>query len=224
MVIAIDGPSASGKGTVAKILATRLDFVYLSTGDIYRGITIWFLQNDADYDDHDSCRKILEKINFRVCVEHGDTHVYLNDKDVTGELHTPEVCDNVYHVAKMPFVREKVRAIQHDTAKDTNLVCEGRDITSVVFPDARFKFYLTASVKARATRRMKQLAGKGFKHVTLESVKNTIADRDRADMTREISPLIRMPDAIVIDCTRMSAERVVKKMQRKMDKATKKGG
>lgn len=217
-IIAIDGPSVSGKGTVARMLATRLGIMCLDTGALYRGMTIYFMQRDLlckegnDVTDEQVSEALKTvKLEPRCDMSDGTTHIYLNGVDVTENLHDLEVCENVFRVSPNPLVRAKMRTIQHDIGENNTLVCEGRDITSVVFPNARFKFFLTADLDVRAQRRHKQEVEKGSGH-TLEHVRSVIAARDHADMTRELSPLMQTPDAVVVDATYLTPTQVVDKM------------
>ena len=211
-VIAIDGPVASGKGTVARMLSRKLGIICLDTGALYRGIAVYFIDNKIDETNVDARNKALGEIQLDVkCVE-GVTVVLLNGVDVNKRIRDNVVSVRVPQIAKLPEVREKVRIIQQQIAGATSLVCEGRDITSVVFPYARFKFYLTACAKMRAQRRFDELTAKG-EDVSLHELEQQIRDRDHADMTRETSPLICVPDAIKIDATHITAYEVAKKME-----------
>jgi len=211
--IAIDGPTASGKGTVARRLARKFGFLCLDTGALYRGITLFFLDNEVDMDDPVSYSRALQEIDLQPrCIE-GETLVFLNGENVTKRIRDNIVSVNVPKLAKRPEVREKVRQIQKAVGEKSTLVCEGRDITSVVFPKARFKFYLTASVNARAHRRLLDLKSKG-EDVSIEALREQITERDKLDMTRDESPLVKVDDAIVIDATKINAYQVGKKLER----------
>ena len=216
--VAIDGPVASGKGTVAKMLARKLGLLCLDTGALYRGITIHFIDNEIDYHDPISYNRALGGIDLTVkCVE-GATFVYLNGEDVTARLRVNEVSVMVPHIAKLPEVRAKALTIQQQVSGNSSLVCEGRDITSVVFPNASFKFYLTASVRERALRRFNELESKG-ETVPLDQLMQQISDRDNADMTRTQSPLVYVPSAIKIDASKIDAYTVVKRMEKIITKS-----
>jgi len=211
--IAIDGPTASGKGTVARKLARKFGFLCLDTGALYRGITLFFLDNEIDINDPVSYSRALQEIDLQpTCIE-GETLVFLNGENVTKRIRENIVSINVAKLAKKPEVREKVRQIQKMVGEKSTLVCEGRDITSVVFPKARFKFYLTASVNARAHRRLLDLQSKG-EDVSIETLREQIAERDMLDMTREESPLVKVKDAIVVDATKINAYQVGKRIER----------
>jgi cytidylate kinase len=210
--IAIDGPVASGKGTVARSLARKLGLLCLDTGALYRGITLFFLDHEIDINDPVSYGPALLEIDLTVeCIE-GSTLVFLNGENVTSRIRDNVVSTNVPKVAKKPEVREKVREIQKAIGEKSSLVCEGRDITSVVFPKAMFKFYLTASAGSRAYRRFLDLQSKG-EVVPMETLIAQIHERDQLDMSRDESPLTKVADAIVIDATKINAAQVVKKME-----------
>jgi len=211
--IAIDGPVASGKGTVAKKLARKFGFLCLDTGALYRSITLFFLDHYVDINDTVAFNRALEEIDIDVrCVE-GETFVILNGEDVTKRIRENLVSTTVPKIAKKPEIRAKVRQVQKSIGERSSLVCEGRDITSVVFPNATFKFYLTASAESRARRRLLDLQGKG-EEITLKELREQICERDRLDMTRPESPLVRVKDAIVIDATKINAYQVGKRMEK----------
>ena len=210
-VIAIDGPSASGKGTVASMLAQKLGIMCLDTGALYRGLTIHFMQNNVDIDCDESVSVALESIKLEPRCVDGVTHIFLNGVCITQKLHDVDVSVNVYKIAPNLLVRKKLRDIQHSIAVENTLVCEGRDITSVVFPDAKFKFYLDADLDVRAKRRHNQELAKGSTQ-TLEQVKDGINKRDIADMTRDVSPLVKVCDAYVIDASYLTPGQIVDEM------------
>lgn len=206
--IAIDGPAVSGKGTVARMLGQRLGYVCLDTGALYRAFTIHCLNKGARPVDNDDLERALESIDINVECRDGATHVSLDGEDVTSKLHDHEVCEEVFKYAQIKKVREKVRGIQRAMGAKQTLICEGRDITSVIFPKAKYKFYLTASLDARAQRRYAMEVAKGS-IVTYEEVKETIRQRDYADATREESPLVLVKDATVVDASEISAAEAV---------------
>ena len=215
-IIAIDGPVASGKGTVARILSRKFGIVSLDTGALYRGITVYLLDNKIN--DEKGIMEALDKINLSVKWADGSTSVILNGEDITNRIRDNAVSVRVAKVSPISAVRDKIRQIQQQIAESTNLVCEGRDITSVVFPNARFKFYIDASVRERAKRRYLELKGLG-QDVCLTELERQIADRDHADMTREKSPLVLVKDAIRIDASKISAEEVAIKIEQIVTKA-----
>ena len=216
--IAIDGPAQSGKGTNARRLARKFNFLCIDTGALYRGVTIYFTENQINLEEEAQVEKALKEMDLHVEFAEGDTHVFLGKRDVSNMLHDVEVCAQVFNVSQVPKVREYVRAIQYKTAENQPVVIEGRDITSVVFPDALFKFYITASLKERARRRYAQEVAKGNATVTLAQIRNLIYERDKADLEREHSPLKKVEGAIVIDCTRKSPDTVVKMMEQVITK------
>ena len=206
--IAIDGPTASGKGTAARGLARKLGFLCLDTGALYRGMTIYFLDNGLDAgNEADVLRAVRDAdINVR-CVE-GNTLVFLNEVNITPRLRDNEVSNRAFSVAKVPEIRVKVREIQQAVARRNNLVCEGRDIGSVVFPGARFKFFITADIGVRVNRRHMELLNRG-EDVEVEKLTLQIKQRDSADMNREHSPLKVCDDAVLIDASTMNAYDVI---------------
>ena len=197
-IVAIDGPVASGKGTIARKLASRLGWLCLSTGEIYRGISVHMMRAGVDPFNREMVINCLKCLNLRVCVQGGATLVFLDEENITDELHKIETSKFVYKIALIPEVREECTAIQKAIAKKGSLVCEGRDIGSVVFPNARWKFYLDASVDERARRRWLQDRQQD-PTLTIESVKDGIQKRDLMDMNRAVSPLKVADGAIIID-------------------------
>ena len=211
IIIAIDGPAVSGKGTVARLLAKRLGFMCLDTGALYRGMTIYFMDNGVDLGNDDEVKQATSTVDLHPeCVD-VETHIFLEQDDVTERLHDLDICENVYRVAAIPRVRARIKTIQHAIGAHQNIVCEGRDIGSVVFPNAKFKFYLTATLKARSERRFQMEAAKRT-GATLEEVTKMIRARDRMDKKRPISPLVQAEGAIKIDASHITAEQVVEKM------------
>ena len=204
-IVAMDGPTASGKGTVARMLAKKLGFVCLSTGDIYRGIAVHMMRHNVDPFDKEAVIKCMKCLDMRVRCVDGATLVFLGDELINEDLHTIETSKFVYLVALVPEVRVRAKEVQKEIASTGNLVCEGRDITSVVFPNAEFKFYLDASLDERARRRWLQDRVQN-PDLTIEQTRNGIAKRDHMDMNRKESPLIKTPDAVVIDGTGRTAE------------------
>jgi len=212
--IAIDGPAASGKGTVAKMLARKFGFLCLDTGALYRGVTCYFMDEKVDITSEVEVNKALGKIDLRAKCHNSETLIFLGSTDVSSRLHDIDVCEYVFHVARIPAVRVKVREIQHKTSEGETLICEGRDITHVVFPNARFKFFLTASAKVRAQRRLGLERKNGNEETTLAQVKKMIMARDKADRTRKESPMKKVRGAIKIDCTRLTAAQATEKIER----------
>ena len=204
MVIAIDGPAGAGKGTIAKLVASKLNLVYVDTGAMYRCVALYSLKNDIVNDSN----KIIDNLkNIKIKLDEND-HVYLNEEDVTDEIRSKEVTSIVSGISTIIPVREEMVNQQREMAKGLNVIMEGRDITTVVFPNADYKFYLDASVEERARRRVKQNEEKGI-FSDYEEIKKSIEERDYNDMHKEVGALTRCDDQIYIDSTDMSIDEVV---------------
>lgn len=198
-IIAIDGGVATGKSTIAKAVAKELNFVYINTGDMYRAVTLYFVQNNIEITDENIVSNINDiKITFRL--EDNNVITILNGEDVTEKLHSANISKLVPLVAKVKIVREKMVELQREFAKNNSIVMDGRDIASVVFPNATLKIFLTASLDERARRRKSDLEKRG-EYIDIDILKNDILKRDKIDMEREESPLIKVEDAVVIDTT-----------------------
>ena len=198
-IIAIDGGVATGKSTIAKAVAKELNFVYINTGDMYRAVTLYFVQNNIEITDENIVSNINDiKITFRL--ENSNVITILNGEDVTEKLHSANISKLVPLVAKVKIVREKMVELQREFAKNNSIVMDGRDIASVVFPNATLKIFLTASLDERARRRKLDLEKRG-EYIDIDILKNDILKRDKIDMEREESPLIKVEDAVVIDTT-----------------------
>lgn len=198
-IIAIDGGVATGKSTIAKAVAKELNFVYINTGDMYRAVTLYFVQNNIEITDENIVSNINDiKITFRL--ENNNVITILNGEDVTEKLHGANISKLVPLVAKVKIVREKMVELQREFAKNNSIVMDGRDIASVVFPNATLKIFLTASLDERARRRKLDLEKRG-EYIDIDILKNDILKRDKIDMEREESPLIKVEDAVVIDTT-----------------------
>lgn len=198
-IIAIDGGVATGKSTIAKAVAKELNFVYINTGDMYRAVTLYFVQNNIEITDENIVSNISDiKITFRL--EDNNVITILNGEDVTEKLHSANISKLVPLVAKVKIVREKMVELQREFAKNNSIVMDGRDIASVVFPNATLKIFLTASLDERARRRKSDLEKRG-EYIDIDILKNDILKRDKIDMEREESPLIKVEDAVVIDTT-----------------------
>lgn len=210
IIIAIDGHSSCGKSTFAKAIAARLGYIFIDTGAMYRAVTLYALENGAIRSgvvDEDSVVKMLGDINidFRFNPERGASDIYVNGDMVEGKIRTIEVSNCVSAVSSIAEVRTKLVAMQQAMGLRRGIVMDGRDIGTVVFPDAELKIYMTADAMVRAERRYKELTAKGDK-VTLEEIYENVISRDKADMSRAISPLRRADDAIVLDNSHMSVE------------------
>lgn len=213
IVIAIDGPAGAGKSTAAKILAKKLSFSYLDTGAMYRAITYLVLKKGVDIKNYQKIGKVARNtdILFVPPGEDGISHIIVNNEDVTDKIRTSIIDRNVSKVARIKPVRESMVKIQRKIAQKGNIIMDGRDIGSKVLPDADIKFFITASLEERARRRYLDLEEKE-KDADIEEVKRKIAERDKLDTEREISPLIRTSDSILIDTTNITIEETVDKM------------
>jgi cytidylate kinase len=214
MIIAIDGPAGSGKSTISKKVANKLKFSYLDTGAMYRALTFDIMTKNISFDDIPAVLACTHAstISFKG-VDTETQKVFLNGKDVSREIRTPEVTNNVKFVAKIPDVRKHLVAQQRLIAEGNNVVLEGRDTTTVVFPDADFKIFLDADQKERAQRRFIELQEKGIA-VTFDEILADQKKRDESDYTREVGPLAIAPGAYVIDTSGLSIEDVVWKIIR----------
>lgn len=202
--IAIDGPAGSGKSTISKIIARKLSIIYLDTGAMYRGITYKALESGIEPDDVESLKKLLEttKMTFQ-----GDLLI-LDNLDRSEEIRTPIIAENVSRYAANKIIREDLVKRQKIISQNNSIIMDGRDIGTVVLPDATYKIYLTASVDERAERRYKELIAKGHK-VQIEEIKEDIKQRDYNDMNRATSPLKKADDAYEIDTTGLDIDAVV---------------
>ena len=216
--IAIDGPASSGKSTVAKIIAKDFNYTYLDTGAMYRAATYLALQNHLTENDADKIVTLLEtySISFGRS-ESGEQLVFVGDVDVTHPIRENEVTNNVSWVAAIPEVREKLVHLQQLIAAQGGIVMDGRDIGTVVLPNAELKIFLVASVEERAERRYKENLGKGIPN-DLETLKREIAERDYKDSHREVSPLKPAADSIHFDTTGIGITEVVKFIEEKAKK------
>lgn len=213
MIVAVDGYSSTGKSTVAKIVAAKLGLTYIDTGAMYRVVTLEALQRGLIIEgrvDLNQLRDCLEdiKISFRYNSEFDRYETYLNGEYVEDQIRGMEVSDQVSVIAAIGFVREFLVVRQRELAKNESVIMDGRDIGSVVFPEADIKFFMTASPEIRAERRYKELVGKGVE-VSYEEVEANVRKRDYIDTHREVSPLVQTDDAIVIDNGGMTIEEEV---------------
>lgn len=210
--IAIDGPSATGKSSTAKLLAKELSFIYIDTGAMYRAIGLYFLNNNISCDDEEQINKELNKINVTIGYVDDNQKVYLNGDDVTDFIRTNEVSHYASVVSSYKLVREKLVELQQELANNNNVIMDGRDIGTVVLPNAFLKIYMTATSEERANRRYKELLEKG-QEVSLPEVKKELEERDYRDTHRENSPLMKAIDAVELDTTCMTLEEVVNKIK-----------
>lgn len=201
LIVAIDGPAGSGKSTSAKLVASRLNYLYIDTGAMYRAITFLAIKNKMLEND-DAIVSLANKSDIKLEFVDGETKVFVNHEDLTGSIRTVEVNQHVSDVSKIKELRKIMVDKQREMGnRDSGVVMEGRDITTVVFPNADVKIFLTASLDERASRRVKEFADNGTE-VKLNDIKNNLVERDRIDSSREVSPLTKAPDAIVVDTTK----------------------
>lgn len=205
IVIAIDGYSSCGKSTIAKALAKKLHFIYIDTGAMYRAVTLYFLRNKIDMNDPLAVENALDNIHINFEYRDEQTFVFLNEEDISEEIRQMPVSEKVSQVSAIKAVRTAMVRQQQRMGKSKNIIMDGRDIGTVVFPDATLKFFMTADPQIRAERRFKELSLKGEK-VSLEEIYANLALRDHQDTTREESPLIQAADAIVLDNSNIDQE------------------
>lgn len=211
-VVAVDGPAGSGKGAVTKKLAREIGFTNLDTGAIYRCVALLVLRQEIKIEEHEKIASLLDKMQVEFEVRPEKELVFLNGEDVSEEIRTQNVTNMVSHVSSIKEVRQKMTVLQRKMAEGKNIIMEGRDIGTCIFPNAEVKIYLDATVEERAKRRYKENIEKGM-DVTYEEILESVKKRDYADMTREISPLKKAQDAVVLDSTNLTIEQVVEKMK-----------
>lgn len=202
--IALDGPAGSGKSTVAKRIANKLCIEYLDTGAMYRAVTLYFMRHQISFENQQAVENALNNIQ----IDFNEGQLYLNQENVTEEIREPQVASQVSKVAAIKAVRTAMVKQQQAMATRKDIIMDGRDIGTVVLPDTPYKFFLTASIDARAIRRYEELISKGFA-VSLDQIKEDISKRDSFDMSRTESPLMQAEDAILVDTTNLNIEDVV---------------
>ncbi|MFW6381415.1 MAG: (d)CMP kinase [Bacillota bacterium] len=218
-VIAIDGPAAAGKSTLARAIARQLDFKYLDTGAMYRALTWLALKKNIDLNDPHALSELARNMNLK-CLparNNNGSRILINDREITSQLRIPAIDNNVSKIARVRGVREAMVQIQRQIAAGGKIVMDGRDIGSRVLPDAEYKFFITASLQERAIRRYRELKEKN-PELTLAQVKEDIKKRDHLDKNREVSPLVRAEDARLIDTTELSIEEVVSRVKHIIEK------
>ncbi|WP_394011413.1 (d)CMP kinase [Anaerococcus cruorum] len=210
-IIAIDGPSGSGKSTISNRLAEILNIEYLNTGAMYRAATFYFLENGLNQESKENeILSALDKIN----IDFIDNEIYLNGKNIENEIRTDLITKNVSWVSANGKVRERLVDMQRDIASKKSFVLDGRDIGTVVFPNAKYKFYLTANARQRAMRRFDQHES----NLSVDEIEKAIIARDQYDSTREISPLKKAADAIEIDNSNLNIDQTIELILKNMDK------
>jgi cytidylate kinase len=205
IMVAIDGYSSCGKSTLAKALAKELHFIYVDSGAMYRAVALYFMRNKVDLSDEGQIKEALKNIHLNFHSRDYQTHITLNEEEVSDEIRLMHVSDMVSAVAALHDVRVEMVRQQKRMGKLKNVVMDGRDIGTVVFPNAQVKFFMTADPLIRAERRYKEMAAK-HPEITLEEVFENLAHRDYQDTTRAESPLTRADDAIILDNTDMTPE------------------
>ena len=211
MKIAIDGPAGAGKSSIAKLVAKKLSFVYVDTGAMFRTVAYYFLSQGKDPSDDEMVTEECENISISIEYKDGAQHIFLDGTDVSTEIRQEEVGKNASVVAKNQAVRNRLLALQRQMAEKQDVIMDGRDIGTVVLPDAQVKIYLTASAVVRAERRYKELIEKG-ETCDLKKIEEDIIARDEQDMNREIAPLKQAEDAVLVDSSYMTIEEVVDKI------------
>ncbi|GAA0237878.1 (d)CMP kinase [Metaclostridioides mangenotii] len=204
LVIAVDGPAGAGKSTIAKIIADKLGINYIDTGAMYRAITYKCLKNNIDVENTDEVVKLAKNTD----IDFKDNNIYLDDKIINDEIRTVDVSNNVSKVSKIKEVRNLLVNVQRNIGSKSSVILDGRDIGSVVFPNADYKFYIVATPEERGSRRFKEMKEKGY-DVNLDEIIKDIVDRDKMDMNRKFAPLVKADDALEIDTTGKSIDKVV---------------
>lgn len=206
--VAIDGPSGAGKSTVARDVAARMGYVYVDTGAMYRAIGLAVYRRGITGEDTAGIIASLPTVDISLAYQDGMQHVLLNGEDVSEAIRTPEIAQYASKVSAVPEVRRFLLDVQRDMAKNSNILMDGRDIGTVILPDAPVKIFLTASAKTRAERRYRELKEKG-QQVTLEGVLADIQARDRQDTTRAVAPLRQADDAVLLDTSALDLEQSI---------------
>jgi cytidylate kinase len=217
-IIAIDGPSGAGKSTVARLLAERLGYIFIDTGAMYRAIA-WKAKKEGVPLNEESLKIICSTTEINLKRVSGRTRVFVDDKDVTEEIRTPEIGMMASTVSAFPCVRERLLELQRSMGRNGGIVMEGRDIGTVIFPDAEIKFFLDATIDERGKRRHLDLLSREIKDEP-ERVTEEIKKRDEADSKRALAPLRRADDSIYIDSTKMSMDDVIEVMLKEIERST----
>ena len=213
--IAVDGPAGAGKSSIARAVAEEIGYIYVDTGALYRSIALYSIENKLD---NESLVNSLDKINIRLEFIDKCQHVFLNYNDVSDKIRTPEVSMGASKVSAIPEVREFLFGLQKKIAAENNIIMDGRDIGTVVLPDADLKVFLTASAEERANRRFKEMIDSS---ISYEQVLEEIKQRDYNDMHRDVAPLKQAEDAVLLDTTGMTIEEVKQKLKALIDETEK---
>jgi CMP/dCMP kinase len=211
LIIAIDGPAGSGKSTTAKLTAKTLDYQYIDTGAMYRAVGLQVLKNGIGLEDEDKISKIAKSVKINFEKIENEQHIFLNEQDITEEIRTPEISDAASRISTYAQVREAMVDMQRKMGKNGGIVMEGRDIGTVVFPDAEVKVFLVASLHERAKRRHAELTQKGIE-VDLYNLEKEILARDVRDSSRNNSPLTKAKDSVELDTTDLSIDEQVNRI------------
>ena len=209
MIIAIDGPAGSGKSTTAKLLAKKIGFIYLDTGAMYRAVTYYFLNNSADLTNSSEILQLLNKMNLKIDYQNDEFTVFLDGKNVNSHIRKQNINKFVSDVSKISEVRKELVEIQRNFSSEKDIVVEGRDIGSHVFPNADYKFFIKADILVRAKRRFHEMSESS---ITITELATQLEQRDMLDSKRAISPLVKANDALVIDTTSLTIEEQVNKL------------
>ena len=210
-VVAIDGPAGSGKGTITKLVGKKMGLINIDTGAMYRCATLDCLNKNILPEELEKIEKVLEEIDIRFERDNEKELVFLNGKNVTEEIRSTLVNSNVAKFAAVKIIRDKMTPLQREMGKTANIIMEGRDIGTVVFPDADVKIFLDCSIEERANRRFKQNQEKGIS-CTYEEVLESIKERHKLETEREVAPFVQAEDAIYVDSTKLTIEEVVEKI------------
>ena len=215
--IAIDGPSGSGKSTLAKGVSKRLGIMYLDTGAMYRSCGLYAIKKGVDPKDEENVKTLMDQMDLKIEFKDGEQHMILDGEDVTGQIRTPEVSRAASNISALPYVRRLMVDMQRKIAKEQSFVLDGRDIGSNVLPDAKYKFFLTASAEIRAERRLKELNERGDFSQNYEEVLKDIKWRDEQDSTRSNAPLVKVDDAIEIDTSKIGIDETLETLLSKVN-------